>query len=116
MTGLLVASLALVLASLADVASTRAGLRTGRAYERNPLMRWATATLPRALAVKTFGLAVTFWQLLILAADHRTLAVVVAWLGAIWTARLAYHNFQLVAVLTGSSCVTVSPVRDSAQD
>jgi hypothetical protein len=86
---------ALLLASLADVVTTRVGLLSGRVIEWNPLMVWWTRTTARAVLAKTLGLALAVWQVTVIAQTHPTVAVLVTWACALATAMLAYTNFQL---------------------
>lgn len=105
-----VAWVALILASAADVLTTRSALRTGKAYEANPLMRWSTKTTRRALSTKAIGIGIAGWQL---RAVDTPAALTMVWVAAILTAMLACHNFRLLRVLTVSSCVPVPVVADS---
>lgn len=90
---------ALIAASLADVVTTRAGLRTGLVHEANPLMRWWTRTTLRAMTAKTLALAAVSVELLRLRAEHPVLAVAIAWAGAGWTLRTAWQNYRLLRTL-----------------
>lgn len=96
MTALTLAVDALILASLADVVTTRAGIRSGHLYERNPLMRWATRTTARALGVKAAGLLVVGAQLFFLADTAPNVALGVTWAAALFTLRLAWNNYRLL--------------------
>lgn len=104
-----VAWVALILASAADVLTTRSALRTGKAYEWNPLMRWSTKTTRRAMSTKAIGIGIAGWQL---RAVDTPAALTMVWVAAILTAMLAYHNFRLLRALTVSSCVPVPAVAD----
>lgn len=89
----------LVLASLADVVTTRCGLRTGQLVEQNPLMRWSTRTTTRALCTKTAGLLVAGGCAALASHDAPFLTTVLILAGAIWTAHLAYGNWRLYRLL-----------------
>lgn len=86
---------ALVLASLADVLTTRAGIRTGLLRETNPLMRWFTRTTTRAVGIKIVALLLAGWQAVTLATTHPVLALGIVWVAVILTARLAWRNYVL---------------------
>lgn len=95
MTWLTLAADALVLASIADAVTTRWGIAGGQLFEANPLMRWATRTLPRALAVKAVALVVIGWQVAQLRVAHPTLALGIVWGAALFSGWLAWRNFRL---------------------
>jgi hypothetical protein len=110
---IILAQTALVVASIADVLTTRAGLRTGLVIERNPLMCWATDSLWRAVFVKAAGLAVAFLMLAELEATMPRVALAMTWGFALLTAGIAHQNHRLVSALTAPTCILYRDVRDS---
>lgn len=90
---------ALILASIADVLTTRAGIRTGLLYERNPLMQWATRSTWRAFTVKAIGLAFGVAMMVPLWESSPRAFLVLVWLAALWTGGIAYNNYRLLRAI-----------------
>ena len=84
---------ALVLASIADVLTTRAGIRSGLLVERNPLMRRVTNSTWMSMGVKIAGCGLA---LALLRANGHEGGVAVVWGAALWTGWLAWRNHRLL--------------------
>lgn len=93
MTALRWAELVLVLASLADVWTTRAAIHSGWCREVNRLMRWSTRTTSRALWTKGIGLAMS---LVCLEFTNPSIAVPIAWGSAVVMTGISLRNLRLV--------------------
>lgn len=85
----------LVIAALADVLTTRAGIRSGAFLEANPLMRPFVRTTPRAMTAKVAGVLVIAWGVFDLAVEWPRLALVVTLGAAAVNAWHAWRNWQL---------------------
>lgn len=97
MTPLSSAFVLLVLAAFADVATTRAGLRTGAMVEANPLMRPFVMCTRRALVVKSAALVVVGWGVFDLARwGSPRLALALTLAGAALNAWHAWRNYRLL--------------------
>lgn len=90
---------ALVLASIADVLTTRAGIRSGLLVERNPLMLWATRSTWRAITVKAGGIALGAALMVPNSESAPLTSLVVLWLAALGTGYLAWQNHRTLRAI-----------------